>query len=183
MKKTWVLSYPLSASKYSDQGDLSLRWAQNHFVGFVMSWLISTWSVRETACDLSVNHRTSFCSLDSQWPFVSVSKYPGVGHSDNHSALGTLWTLWLVRPASSERGSFCPLQCYTQICLGFGCLLGYCCMCDWERRYKYLCISIIIFVIVSSNQYCSQQVMCHDREQNKTNRVLSLHQQIFLPKV
>ena len=42
----WVLSYPLSAHRrlWSDwadaQADLSLRWAHNHFVGFVMSWLI-----------------------------------------------------------------------------------------------------------------------------------------------
>ena len=46
MKKTWVLSYPLSAQRrlWSDwagaQADLSLRWAHSHFVGFVMSWLI-----------------------------------------------------------------------------------------------------------------------------------------------
>ena len=42
MKKAWVLSYPLSAQRrrwsgWADaQADLSLRWAQNHFVGFVM---------------------------------------------------------------------------------------------------------------------------------------------------
>ena len=42
MKKTWVLSYPLSAQRrlWSDwadaQADLSLRWAHSHFVGFDM---------------------------------------------------------------------------------------------------------------------------------------------------
>ena len=42
---TWVLRYPLSAQRrlWSDwadaQADLSLRWARNHFVGFVMSRL------------------------------------------------------------------------------------------------------------------------------------------------
>ena len=42
MKKVWVLSYPLSAprslrSDWADaQADLSLRWAHNHNVGFVM---------------------------------------------------------------------------------------------------------------------------------------------------
>ena len=42
MKKTWVLSYPLSAQRrlWSDWADahagLSLFWAHNHFVGFVM---------------------------------------------------------------------------------------------------------------------------------------------------
>ena len=46
MKKSWVLSYPLSAQRrlWSDWedalADLSLRWAHTHFVGFVMSWLI-----------------------------------------------------------------------------------------------------------------------------------------------
>ena len=46
MKKPWVLSYPLSAQwrSWSDfvdaQADLSLRWAHNHFVSFVMSLLI-----------------------------------------------------------------------------------------------------------------------------------------------
>ena len=47
MKKARVLSYPLSAQRrlWSDwadaQADLSLRWAQGHFVGFVMPRLIS----------------------------------------------------------------------------------------------------------------------------------------------
>ena len=42
MKKAWVLSYPFNAQQrlWSDwadvQADLSLRWAHNHFVGFVM---------------------------------------------------------------------------------------------------------------------------------------------------
>ena len=44
-KKVWLLNYPLSAQRrlWSDwpdaQADLSLRWAHNHFVGFVMSRL------------------------------------------------------------------------------------------------------------------------------------------------
>ena len=47
MKKAWVLSYPLSVQQrlWSDwadaQADLSLRRAHSHFVGFVMSRLIS----------------------------------------------------------------------------------------------------------------------------------------------
>ena len=46
MKKAEGLRYPLSAQRrlWSDwadaKADLSLRWAQSHFVGFVMSWLI-----------------------------------------------------------------------------------------------------------------------------------------------
>ena len=52
MKKTGVLSYPLSARRrlWSDwadaQADLSLRWAHTHCVGFVMSRLIFTAPVR-----------------------------------------------------------------------------------------------------------------------------------------
>ena len=48
MKKPWVLSYPMSPQQrlWSDwadaQADLSLRWAHIHFVGFVMSQLISS---------------------------------------------------------------------------------------------------------------------------------------------
>ena len=50
LKKTWVLSYPLSAQRtlWSDwanaQADLSLRWAHNPFVGFVMRRLIYPFS-------------------------------------------------------------------------------------------------------------------------------------------
>ena len=46
MKKTWVLSYPLSAQRrlWSDwadaQADLSLHWAHSHFAGFVLRQLI-----------------------------------------------------------------------------------------------------------------------------------------------
>ena len=69
IKKHWVLSYPLSAlqrlwSDWADaQADLSLRWAQSHFVGFGIRRLIclftfclfffsSSWSNElATACD------------------------------------------------------------------------------------------------------------------------------------
>ena len=53
MKKAWVLSYPMSAQRrlWSDwtdaQADLSLRWAHTHFVGFVMSRLISLFPIRK----------------------------------------------------------------------------------------------------------------------------------------
>ena len=55
MKKTWVLSYTMSAqqSLWSDwanaQADLSLCWAHTHFVGFVMSWLnynVCLWTMK-----------------------------------------------------------------------------------------------------------------------------------------
>ena len=62
MKKPWALSYPLSAERrlWSDwadaQANLSLRWVHIHFVGFVMSWLISEqqiWQDRSQICLLS----------------------------------------------------------------------------------------------------------------------------------
>ena len=58
MKKTWVLSYPLSAQRrlWSDwadaQADLSLRWAHTHFVGFVMSWLKNWFKLNILVCSL-----------------------------------------------------------------------------------------------------------------------------------
>ena len=64
MKKSWVLSYPLSAQRrlWSDwanaQADLSLRWVHPHFVGFVMSWLklISiSWCIIQVQHDIMRN--------------------------------------------------------------------------------------------------------------------------------
>ena len=43
MKKARVLSYPLSAQRRF-WSDLSLRWAQGHFVGFVMRWHKYWWT-------------------------------------------------------------------------------------------------------------------------------------------
>ena len=54
MKKSQVLSYPLSAQRrlWSDwadaQADLSLCWAQSHFVGFLMRRLIYSTAVTRT---------------------------------------------------------------------------------------------------------------------------------------
>ena len=62
MKKSWVLSYPLSAQRrlwldWADaQADLSLRWARSHFVAFVMSRLI-------------------FCSLPSACVPMAINNY------------------------------------------------------------------------------------------------------------
>ena len=56
VKEAWVLSYPLSAQRrlWSDwadaQADLSLRWANSHFVGFVMSRLISVFLTTDQRC-------------------------------------------------------------------------------------------------------------------------------------
>ena len=56
MKKAWVLSYPLSAqgrlwSDWADaQADLSLRLAQTHFVGFVISRLMYYQNVTNILC-------------------------------------------------------------------------------------------------------------------------------------
>ena len=70
MKKSWVLSYPLSTqprlwSDWADaQADPSLRWAHTHFVGFVMSRLIleiflysrlTIFTFRDTTCVTEIN--------------------------------------------------------------------------------------------------------------------------------
>ena len=53
MKNAWFLSYPLSAQRrlWSDwvdaQADQSLRWMHSHFIGFVMTWLISVFTIKE----------------------------------------------------------------------------------------------------------------------------------------
>ena len=66
MKKPWVLSYPLSTQRslWSDwanaQADLSLRWAQSHFVGFVMSWLILLFSKTQLECIQDHFHSPEF---------------------------------------------------------------------------------------------------------------------------
>ena len=71
MSTPWVLSYPLSAQRrlWSDwadaQADLSLRWAQNQFVGFVMRLLIHVCVKHrklstETSCN---NRKKNICSL------------------------------------------------------------------------------------------------------------------------
>ena len=55
MKKTGIPSYPLSAQRrlWSDwvdaQADLSIGWANIHFVGFVMSWLINTSKLKQVS--------------------------------------------------------------------------------------------------------------------------------------
>ena len=62
MKKAWVLSYSLSAQRrlwtdWADaQADLSLRWAHNHIVGFVMRRLIRSLCtcIRDTASHATV---------------------------------------------------------------------------------------------------------------------------------
>ena len=64
MKKTWFLSFPLSAQRrfWSDwayaQAYLSLRWVHTYFVGFVMSWLIwHSWYL--SSPKLEPNHKKS----------------------------------------------------------------------------------------------------------------------------
>ena len=73
MKKPQVLSYPLSAQRrlWSDwvdaQADLSLRWVYSHFVGFVMSRLISIESLTKPPHD-KTNKMTFAPSEDSDQP-------------------------------------------------------------------------------------------------------------------
>ena len=89
MKKAWVLSYPLSAQRrlWSDwvdaQADLSLRWAHTHFVGFVMSWLISICLLYPVFCccfywDFTArrNYLTSFEQVGRKWKILKKNNLP-----------------------------------------------------------------------------------------------------------
>ena len=75
MKNAWVLSYPLSAQQrlwpdWADaQADLSLPWAQTHFVGFVMSLLMSFNLKIITAHFFGCSVFTKFCGTSdiSEW--------------------------------------------------------------------------------------------------------------------
>ena len=70
IKKAWVLSYPLSTqrrlcSDWADtQADLSLRWADSHFVGFVMRRLIC---LRDCWIECTVKMKQTFTLLNSHW--------------------------------------------------------------------------------------------------------------------
>ena len=74
MKKSWVLSYPLSTQRrlWSDwvdaQADLSLCWALSHFVGFVMRRLSFScaYPLISPVGPMSVQFRFQWC-----WDFAS----------------------------------------------------------------------------------------------------------------
>ena len=66
MKKALVLSYPLTHSEDADQTGqmprlICLRWAHNHFVGFVMRQLV-LWG-RNAICMLSFRSHSKGCLL------------------------------------------------------------------------------------------------------------------------
>ena len=88
MKKPWALNYPLSAQRRlwsdwaDDQADLSLRWAHSHCVGFVVSWLIWSYTARYCLCLVlqSIRRASQLCStiiIHKNWApsseFVSSS--------------------------------------------------------------------------------------------------------------
>ena len=99
MKKAWVLSYPLIAQRrlWSDwadaQADLSLRWAHTHFVDFVMSRLMYSFSCilvfrqKQLWC-ISLNMRyfinftLTFLNLQSRTPLkdAEVETFDGKWH-------------------------------------------------------------------------------------------------------
>ena len=89
MKKAWVLSYLFSAqgrlwSDWADaKADLSLRWAHNHFVGFVMRRLTSAfWS-------MTVH---SFCETSRQSTFFPIHVYQ---NSNVLCLLQLRWWFWM----------------------------------------------------------------------------------------
>ena len=80
MKKTWVLSYPLSAqprlwSDWADaQAELNLRWEHSHFVGFVMRWSVITMQqIKSWAINLTIwclEKKGVYCFYFFIWYFV-----------------------------------------------------------------------------------------------------------------
>ena len=93
MKKAWVLSYPLSAQRrlWSDwadaQADLSLRWAHAHFVGFVMSRLISMFSDINECLEGSDNCLQECRNVPGSFECFC---YPGFLRGGN-TCIGKLW--------------------------------------------------------------------------------------------
>ena len=79
MKKAWVLSYPMSAQRrlWSDwadaQADLSLRWAHSHFVGFVMSRLISNHTGDLASLYVRDSKKNEFYRSLFMWSFYFVN--------------------------------------------------------------------------------------------------------------
>ena len=71
MKKAWVLSYPLSAQRRSDwvdaQADVSLCWAQSHFVGFVKRRL--KWFYWAFKFPLSMSRNLGIIIWASSWDY------------------------------------------------------------------------------------------------------------------
>ena len=108
MKKTWALSYPLSAQRrlWSDwadaQADLSLRWAHSHFVGFVMSWLVSCLYSQLWHCDHLVKKRErAICLAFFFFFFFSFlhnfyGKIYNVCHNLFSVLLGATGRLWFL---------------------------------------------------------------------------------------
>ena len=129
MKKPWVLSYPLSAQRrlWSDwvdaQADLSLRWVYSHFVGFVMSQLISIVSLTKPPHDntnkMTFEPRLSWVFAGCKGHFVGFvmrwetasDYYPGENdkvllvvykiYSEKKyltAAASLLWWFWIITP-------------------------------------------------------------------------------------
>ena len=108
MKKAWVLSYPLRAQRrlWSDwadaQADLSLHWANTHFVGFVMrrlrylylsqhkwKWYLLHMRTAKALVSLHIHAVSPEPSLFAQYRDVEEA-------SDKEPAI---WTYWVTAHA------------------------------------------------------------------------------------
>ena len=90
LKKARILSYPLSAlrrlwSDWADaQADLSLRWAHNHFIGFVMRRLILVTCEEIINSEWMVSVLWINCHLHHPPPPPPPPTHPHTHHAEHH---------------------------------------------------------------------------------------------------
>ena len=84
------LGIPPISSEFSDaQADLSLRWAHSHFVGFVMSRLVSNEPLNPSLNTMPMNNRYGKLSLEHViFRFFDLRYLPVVKSFDFHSSDG-----------------------------------------------------------------------------------------------
>ena len=105
MKKAWVLSYPLSRQRrlwldWADApADLHLRWAQSHFVGFVM-WRLKWKQVAQRA---TIAHLSAMCQVNLPQNLMQPFPHP----NDATHKIWSRLTNWLQRHSSSKVWNFC----------------------------------------------------------------------------
>ena len=111
-KKYWVLSYQLSAVRrlWSDWADLSFRWTQRLFVGFIMRWLTFRKCILIFASGL--RNKSHFWRpfslalwLQSQGSLVRAPALPHTGYTCNLRRISheIMYMVFLLFPLIQER--------------------------------------------------------------------------------
>ena len=76
---------PYLGSLVDAQAGLSLRWAHTHFVGFVVSWFLFSWS------DLMQQIKSG---ITFPWSQKRTSGYPSWSQAGSWYALKVMWSTW-----------------------------------------------------------------------------------------